>query len=201
MSDQLQDLLKRVYDEGVAKANAEAESILSEAKSKAEEIINKATLEAENSLKIAAKESADLKKNTDSDLQMAANHSLSALKQKAIELILDKAISEKLNNTFNDIEFMQKLIIETLSAWKANAGTGNIVISESMKPQLDEFFIKSLKDIFKGELNVDFSPLMKQGFQISPADGSYRLSFTDEDFANLFKSYLRPRSKEILFGN
>jgi V/A-type H+-transporting ATPase subunit E len=201
MSDQLQDLLKRVYDEGVAKANAEAETILNEANAKATEIINKAKLEADEKIKLAEKDSADIKKNTDSDLQMAANHSLSAVKQKITELILTETLNAKLSGVFSDVDFIKKLITDTLTAWKANAGSGSIVISEAMKPLLDEYYIRSIKDIFDGKLNVNFSPVMKQGFQISPADGTYKLSFSDEDFANLFKTYLRPRTKEILFGN
>jgi len=201
MSDQLQDLLKRVYDEGVAKANAEAEKIIGDAKAKAEGIIKSANLEAEKAIQLSEKKALDLKNNTDSDLLMAANHSISAVKQKIVELILDESLSVKMSDTFSDAEFLKKLILESLNAWKANSGSGSIVISETMKPHLDEFYIKSIKGIFDGKLTVDFSPVMKRGFQIAPADGTYKISFTDEDFANLFKTYLRPRSKEILFGN
>ncbi len=49
MNDQLQDLLKRVYEEGVAKANAEAEKIISQAKEQAENTVSQAKAEAEES--------------------------------------------------------------------------------------------------------------------------------------------------------
>ena len=88
MNDQLQDLLKRVYEEGVAKANAEAEKIISQAKEQAEETIAKAKAEAEAILKDAEKKAEDLKKNTQSDLNMAYNHTLTALKQKITDLVL-----------------------------------------------------------------------------------------------------------------
>lgn len=201
MSDQLQDLLKRVYDEGVSKANAEAEVIINNANKKAEEIVNLAKIEAETKLKQAEKDAADIKKNTSSDLQMAVNHSLSAVKQKVTELILSQTLNAKLSTTFAEAEFLKKLIMEALEAWKTGAAGGTIVISEAMKPHLDEFFLQSVTKLFDGKLVVDFSPIMKQGFQISPEDGTYKLSFSDEDFANLFKTYLRPRTKELLFGN
>jgi len=51
MNDQLQDLLKRVYEEGVAKANAEAEKIISQAKEQAENTVSQAKAEAERILK------------------------------------------------------------------------------------------------------------------------------------------------------
>ena len=201
MSDQLQDLLKRVYEEGVAKANAEAEKIIGGAKADASEIISKAKAEAETLVKDAEKKAADLKKNTDSDLQMATNHSISSVKQKITDLILDKSLNAKVNAAFSDTDFVKKLIFEALSAWKASSAGGSISIAESMKPQLDELYLKSLKELFDNKLKIDFSPTMKQGFVISPLDGTYKLSFGDEDFANLFKSYLRPRTKELLFGS
>lgn len=199
MSDQLQDLLKRVYEEGVAKANAEAEKIIGSAKAEAAEIIAKATDEAELKLKEAEKKAAELQKNTYADLQMATNHTISAVKQRITDLILDKALDEKIREAFNDHEMVKKIIFEALSAWKANAAGGSITISENMRPALDEFYLKSLKELFDNKLEIDFSPTMKNGFVISPQDGTYKLSFTDEDFANLFKSYLRPRTKELLF--
>ena len=82
---------------------------------------------------------------------------------------------------------------------KQNTASGSITISETLKPLLDEFYLKSLKELFDNKLQIDFSPTMKKGFEIAPADGTYKLSFSDEDFANLFKTYLRPRTKELLF--
>ena len=37
-------------------------------------------------------------------------------------------------------------------------------------------------------------------FRIGPKDGSYYISFSDESFAELIGSYLRPATKKILFG-
>ncbi len=201
MNDQLQDLLKRIYEEGVAKANAEAEKIINEAKAKADELIANATAEAANTIAAAEKQAADMKKNTESDLSMAANHSLNAVKQKITELILSQTLNAKLGATFNDAEFLKKLIYEALTAWKANSASGTITISEAMKPRLDDYYLNSLKVLFDNKLQIDFSPTMKHGFSLAPADGTYKLSFNDEDFANLFKTYLRPRTKELLFGS
>jgi len=201
MNDQLQDLLKRVYEEGVAKANAKAEKIINEAKANAEELIAKATTDAEGKIAAAEKQAADMKKNTESDLTMAASHSLNAVKQKITELILSQSLNTKLANAFSDSEFVKKLIYEALNTWKANSASGTITISETMKPLLDEFYLKSLKELFDNKLQIDFSPTMKHGFSLAPMDGTYKISFNDEDFANLFKSYLRPRTKELLFGS
>lgn len=197
MSDQLQDLLKRVYDEGVNKAKDEAEQILEQAKNEAAAIMQKAQKEAEALLAEAKKHSDDLAKNTDSDLKMAAQQAMSAVKQKLTDVLLDGAFAAKLQSSVSDPAFLKQMILEIVSAWKESGG--KITISKNLEGKLDEFFLNSLPETAAKGLKVEFSPQMKNGFAISPADGSYKLSFSDEDFANLFKSYLRPRSNQILF--
>lgn len=197
MSDQLQNLLTKVYEEGVAKANAEAEKILEQAKAEAEKLIADAKAKAEAELTEAKKKSEELKKNTEGDLKMAGKHTISALKQKITDLVLNATIDDSVKNGFDDVEYVKSLIKETLESWKeANAG---ITISDKLKDKIDDAFVSSLKKCFDGKLEIDFSPQIKAGFTISPLDGSYKLSFTDEDFAQLFKNYLRPRTAKILF--
>ena len=87
-----------------------------------------------------------------------------------------------------------------MGAWKPKNVKGILQISQSIKGSLDDAFLGSWGPNLKGNPVVEFSPAMKQGFSLSPVDGSYKLSFTDEDFANLFKGYLRPRTAKLLFG-
>ncbi|HOY83900.1 MAG TPA: V-type ATP synthase subunit E family protein [Candidatus Syntrophosphaera sp.] len=197
MSDQLQDLLQRVYDEGVNKAKAEAEAILDKAKAEAEAILQDAKAEAAKTVAGAQKEAADIAKNTDSDLKMAAQNTLSAVKQKLTEVLLSEAFDPKLKEAATDADFVKKLILEMVAAWKESGGT--VSISKSLEGKLEQHFAQSLSASAGQGLKVEFSPQMKNGFAISPAGNDYKLSFTDEDFANLFKSYLRPRSSKILF--
>jgi V/A-type H+/Na+-transporting ATPase subunit E len=49
-------------------------------------------------------------------------------------------------------------------------------------------------------LKVNYTENLKSGFSIGPADGSYKINFTEDDFASFFKHYLRPRAIKILYG-
>ena len=200
MSDQLQDLLQRVYQEGVQKAQAEAERITNEAQAKADDTVSKANADAERIIKEAHTKAEELKKNSETDLKMAASHTLNSVKQQLVDVVLLKALDDPTKAGFSDPAFLKDVILATLDAWKANNAEGVIQISESMKGKLDEGFLGSLGTKLQGKLHVEFSPAMKHGFSLSPVDGSYKLSFTDEDFANLFKGYLRPRTAQLLFG-
>lgn len=200
MTDQLQDLLQRVYDEGVAKAKAEAEKIIQSAQDAANETVSKANAEAEEIIANAQAKSADLAKNSDSDLKMAAQHTINSVKQRLTDIILQEALDAKLKNSFSDPAFLKEIILASIHAWKASGAEGGITISESMQGKLDEGFLGSLGELLGSGIKVQFSPAMKNGFSLSPSDGSYKLSFTDEDFASLFKTYLRPRTAQMLFS-
>lgn len=197
MNDQLQDLLRKVYDEGVAKANAEADRILENAKSEAEVILAKANKQAEATIADARKEADALKSNTEGDIKMASNHSMSVLKQNIVDMLMKITVDESAKAGFQDPEFVKELIKEALAAWKESGA--QLSIAQSMEAKMDEAFIASIKSAFNKEIKIDFSPKIRAGFTISPLDGSYKLSFGDEDFASLFKHYLRPRTAEILF--
>ncbi len=201
MNDQLQELLKRVYEEGVAKAQAEAEAILAGAKSKADSILEDAGKQAEAIVAEAQKKADELQKNSTSDIKLASQHSISTLKNKITDIILQSVYDKDVKAAFNDTEFIKKVIVEVLEGWKAGNSTGNLVISESLQSKLDDHFLGSIKAILGNKLNIEFSPQMKQGFTISPADGTYKLSFTEEDFINLFKSFVRPRTQALLFNS
>jgi V/A-type H+-transporting ATPase subunit E len=196
MNDQLQDLLSKVYEEGVAKANAEADKILEQAEAEAQKMLEDAKSKAEATTQDAEKKAAELKKNTEGDLKMAGKHSLSALKQKVTDLVLSASVDKASKASFEDAEFVKSLIKDALAGWNKDA---SLSLSESLKAKLDEAFMASLKSVFDARLEIDFSPQIKAGFTISPIDGSYKLSFTDQDFAELFKNYLRPRTTKILF--
>ena len=40
---------------------------------------------------------------------------------------------------------------------------------------------------------------IKTLFSVSPADGSYKVNFGEEEFMNYFKEFLRPQLVEMLF--
>jgi V/A-type H+-transporting ATPase subunit E len=197
MTDQLQELLTRVYEEGVNKAKTEADALLEKARAEAATLIQQAQNEAEKITADAKKQAAELAKNTDSDLKMAAQQTLSAVKQKLTDVFLDKAFDPDLKAATTDPAFLKTLIPQIISAWKESGG--KITLAKDLEGKLEDHFLKTLQGSLAKGLQVEFSPQMKTGFAISPADGSYKLSFTDEDFGNLFKSYLRPRTNKILF--
>jgi V/A-type H+-transporting ATPase subunit E len=199
MADQLQEMLQKIYTEGVDKAKAEAAIIIQAAQDQADKIKADAQSDADKIVAVAKQKATELEKNINSDLKMAAQQAMSSLKHNITSSLLTEAITKQADSALQDTDFLQKLILEVLGKWSPSVHAV-ITIPESKQNELEAFFRDSVKKVFSGSLKVDFSPVMKNGIVISPADGTYKLSFTDEDFANFFKSYLRPKAANILFG-
>lgn len=200
MSEKLQGLLQRIHEEGVAKAREEARQILEEAQAQAEELLKKAEADATAVVEAAKKKAEELDRNTRSDLKMGAQHLMTSLKQRITNLVLAKAVDERIGGSFRENDFVKKLILETLKLWPERGQALNLTLPAAVEKDLEKWAKTALKDVLGGEVRVDFSPAMKNGFSVAPADGTYKISFTDEDFATLFRSMLRPRVQRLLFG-
>jgi V/A-type H+-transporting ATPase subunit E len=74
-----------------------------------------------------------------------------------------------------------------------------LILPEKEKENIAKYF----NDISKSELakgtEITFDGNVKSGFRISPKGENYIISFTDEDFANYFKGFMRPKTIQLLF--
>ncbi|MEA3318092.1 MAG: V-type ATP synthase subunit E, partial [Bacteroidota bacterium] len=190
------------YNEGVDKANKEAEEIIANAKNEAEKIQNEAEKEAKGIIDNAEKKANDTKKNVESELALAAKQTLRTIKQKITDLISYKAVSPQTKNAFNENDFVKKLIETVVGNWNPVKGEGidlSVLLPEKLEKDFEQYFKgKAGKELNAG-LELSFSDSIKGGFKIGPADGSYKISFSEEDFENFFKIYLRPKTIEILY--
>ncbi|MBN2348825.1 MAG: hypothetical protein JXJ22_08315 [Bacteroidales bacterium] len=204
MQNKLQKLTEKIYNEGISKGNAEADNIIKNAKSKAETLINDSKKEAEKILAEAKKKSAEMQKNTESELKLASKQTVNALKQQITEAVNGQIIDQSIDKAFNDKEFIKKIIETTVKNWSSGKSGSSMDISLLLpakeEKELKDYFTKSAKDLLDKGLIIKSDELLENGFQIGPKDGSYKVSFTDTDFKNFFKQFLRPRLIELLFA-
>jgi V/A-type H+/Na+-transporting ATPase subunit E len=200
MNSKIQQLTETIYNEGVQKAQEEAEAILKEARENAAGIEKKAQKEAERLVEEANQKSQELKKQVDSEIKMTFNQAVSAMKQEITSLITMKVIQPSVKDLFSDKDYLQKLISIVVKGWlEKESFDVKVILPEQERTQLEGFFKNNLADEMNKGLEVFFAQNMKSGFKIGPADGSYLISFTDEDFTNFLKAYLRPKTSQLLF--
>jgi V/A-type H+-transporting ATPase subunit E len=201
MNTKLQELTDKIYQEGIAKGNEEAEKIISDAKSEADDIVQKAKKEAEQIKTDAEKKAKEIEESTNAELKLSTRQALNSLKQDTADLITSKIVDDAVDSSVNDNDFMKKIIEITVNNWSQKEGTSDltILVNENQEKELIEYFKKNAKSLLDAGVEIKAGKQIKAGFQIGPQDGSYKVSFTDEDFNNFFKEYLRPKLVELLF--
>jgi V/A-type H+/Na+-transporting ATPase subunit E len=198
MDNKLQELTEKLYNEGVAKGNQEAEKILATAQAEASNLVKQAKQEAQAIVEAAQKSAEELTKNTRTELQMASKQAISALSQEVTSLINGSIASASVKQATTDASFMQNLILSAVQNWATKQDL-LVVVPEKDKSAVIDFFTAKAKALLDNGLAIESANNVKAGFQIGPKDGSYKVSFTEADFINFFKEFLRPKLVELLF--
>jgi len=203
MSDKLQMLTDQLYKNGVTKARAEAEKLLREASEKKAEIIRMARIEAETIIKEGRKEAEALRTKTEAELALAARQSESALKQRAVTFLSNGILHEEVVQSLGDRALLSKLILKAMDAWAASGEVPNL--SLLLSHTLEKEFLLNLKSALKKQINqevsISFSDKIKSGFKFESRDEAYIFSFTDKDFEEFFRSFIKERTRAALFGD
>jgi V/A-type H+/Na+-transporting ATPase subunit E len=203
MENKLQELTNKIYSEGIEKANREAEEILSRARADSEKMRSEAEKEAAEIITKAEKEAEDLKKNVHSEIRLSARQAVNSVKQKITGLVTAKPTGTAVKKAMDDREFMQKIIVAAIKNWDPKSSGGidiAVLLPEKDRKELNDYFSKKQKELLDNGLELKFDDGMRSGFKIGPKDGSYQISFTEEDFENFFRNYLRPRTTELLYS-
>lgn len=196
MDNKLLELTQKVYTEGIEKAKADAVTIIQEANSKAEDIIKEAQFQSSEIQKKAIASALDLSRNAESEIRMASRQAIAKLKQQIIEMITAKAIEKPVRDVMKDKKFVGELIEKVATCYNDNI---TLILPQSEKDHISAYFSDQLNNELANGFTVKFEGTMKAGFQIVPKDKNYTVSFTDEDFANYFKSFMKPKTLELLF--
>lgn len=196
MENKIQELTDKLFQEGVEKGKEEAQRLKENAEKEARQILDDANKQAEAILAKAQKQSNELKENTKSELKLFAGQAVNALKSEIASLLSNETISKSVREFTTDKDFLNKFIVSLADKWCA---TEPIVISTSDADSLKKYFAAQAKDLLDKGVKIEQVNGMKTLFSISPADGSYKVNFGEEEFENYFKSFLRPQLVEMLF--
>lgn len=194
MENKIQELTEKIFNEGVEKGRVEAERIISDAKAEAASIIKKAEAEAEEIAAKARKAAAELDANTRSELKLYGAQAIGALKSEVATIVTDTIIKENLDGAIKE-GLLKDVILKIAEKWNSNE---QLVISTAEAEELKAFFAAKAKALLDKGIEIKEVNGVK-GFTVSPADGSYKVSFGADEFESFLKSFLRPQIVELLF--
>ena len=196
MENKIQELTDKIYREGVAKGNEEAQRLVGNAREEAAKILEDARKEAEAIVAAARKTAAETAENTQSEIKLFTGQAVNALKTEVASLLTNQVVTDAVKGFVADKDYLNKFIVSLASQWVANE---DIVISTADAEDLKKYFAANAKALLDKGVKVEQVNGNKTLFSISPADGSYKVNFGEEEFENYFKDFLRPQLVEMLF--
>ena len=196
MENKIQELTDKIYREGVEKGNEDAQRLVSNAREEAAKIQEEARKEADAIVAAARKSAAETAENTQSEIKLYAGQAVNALKTEITSLLTNQVVSKAVKDFVADKDYLNKFIVSLATRWVADEA---IVISTSDAEGLKKFFAANAKAVLDKGVKIEQVNGNKTLFTISPADGSYKVNFGEEEFENYFKDFLRPQLVEMLF--
>ena len=196
MNTKIQELTDIIYNEGVAKGQAEADQILAQAQQQAQIIIKDAQNEADALLAAARKETADNAENVQKELKLYATQAVEALKSEIATVVTDKIVQDAVKGFTADQKAFNEFMLKIAQEWGKNQ---QIEIKAQDADALKKYFIANAKDLLDKGVKITQVNGQAAEFSIQPADGAYKVNFGTEEFENWFKSILRPQLVETLF--
>ena len=196
MENKIQELTDKIYREGVEKGNTEAQKLIANAQDEAKKIVEDARKEAEAIVAASRKSADELAENTKSELKLFAGQAVNALKSEIATLVTDKIVNADVKAFAADKDYLNSFIVALASKWSVNEP---IVISTADADGLKKYFASQAKALLDKGVKIEQVNGNKTLFTVSPADGSYKVNFGEEEFMNYFKEFLRPQLVEMLF--
>ena len=74
-----------------------------------------------------------------------------------------------------------------------------MVVSVENKDELEKYIQANAKSLLDSKLKIESVNGLKTGFEIAPADGTYKVKFGEDEFIEYFKEFLRPQIQKLLF--
>jgi V/A-type H+-transporting ATPase subunit E len=203
MENKLQELTQKLYTTGIEKAKNEADQIIAEAQIKADKIIADANSEAFSIINKSKKESTELQLKIESELKLSSKQVISSIKNQITNLVTQDLIIKDIDKSLSDNDFIKSIIELMVKKWQpddANSTDLQIILPEQKKENFNKYIKEKISHLMKKGLEVNFEDSFKSGFKIAPKDNSYIINFTNEDFDNFFKTYLKAKTANLLYG-
>ena len=182
MELQIKDLVSSIRKDGIDAANAEAESIIAEAKKKAASIVEEANEEAKQHKDAAEKEIEILRESAKVGAEQAKRDAMLSFKaeiQKEFEKILAANVRK---------QFSGESLGTLIRAAMAEENVGDYVVEVT---EVGDLLKQELAEEIGNGLEIRPSKNVQQGFRVSAKDGSGFFDCSDEAIMEMLMPYFR----------
>lgn len=197
METQLEDIIQKIQDEGVATARTRAKEITDLAEKQAAQRIQTAQEEAAAIIKDAEKERDRLIASGESALQQSGRDLILAV-QKRLTSMFEAVIDDSLGSALSP-ERVGEIIVALVQAWKSKEeGSFEVLVPQADRDAIETTVRKALNDKIAAGVEIRPVSSIAAGFRIGRQDGAVYYDFSSESLGELLAAFLNPRLGEIM---
>lgn len=199
MTQQVQELIDKIKQEGVATAQKEAETITEKAREEAGRINKDAQSSTEQLLANAKVEVKKMQESSQMAVRQASRDMLLTLREgilKMLEAIVAKEVKDALTPE-QLATIITDVVKNSAEADKADADIRVMLSAKDLK-KLEEHFIAKLQKKIKGTLTFSGNQDIEKGFTVSYDAGKSSFDFTDESLAQFLSQYVNDQVAQLL---
>jgi len=197
MAQEINDLIAKIQEEGVAAAEKQAAQIKTEAVSMAQKIIAEAKMQAEKIIAQANVEAKKLDDATNASLKQAGRDLLISLK-KEINFMLDRLVKSNMRQVLT-MEELTRIIRDLIKSAPLSLGSQIVIsLAQQDKDKIEKEFLKQLAEETKKQIVLNSADEIDGGFIISFDSGKSTFDFSTHALAEYISSSLRPGLSKIL---
>lgn len=198
MEIQLQELIDQIKKDGVAAAEAEAETIRQAARAEAETILSDARAEADRMLLQARAETERLTKSGEDAIRQAGRNLLLSFRE-SVARELTAIVRDDVAAVYASDAFPQ-LLLRAVEGWAArpDAEDLTVILSGDDLARLEQTLLAELQARLRGGVTLKASDRFDGGFRIAGGDGAVSYDFSAEAVVDMLSNYLSPRITALL---
>lgn len=199
MTQELQHLLDAIQKDGVDKAEAEAQRIVSEAREQARQTLEQANAEAGAIREQAEKDADAFQERANHELEQAARNVIIAL-GRGIENLLRLTVADAVGEAMSP-DTLKEILLRIAESYIAEQRQGQVLelfLSQEDERALAEFFTTKMREKLQRGVVVHPSFKIRKGFQVSLRDQQFYHDFTQEAVTDEMCHYLQPRLEKIV---
>lgn len=199
MADDLQQLIERIQQEGLAKAEGEARRIVEEARAEAEALRRDAEAQARAIVEAAEGEARTFAERGNKALEQAARDVILSVRQAVddtFQALVRQTVGDAL--TLDTVKQMMVKVVEGYCARQGQCSEIDLMVNPGDQQPLVDFFLKTYREAIDKGIEIHADAGVVKGFRVSVEGEHLHHDFTQQEIAAAMGRLLRPRLAEIL---
>lgn len=194
MAEELQSLIERIQRDGINKAEADAQRIVSEAERRAAAIQKAAEERAAGILAQAEKDAQQYGVRADKALEQAARDVVLSVHQ-AVTASLQSLVSLEVGAALA-ADTLPNLLVKLVEAYWAQQGDGaglDVLVGPADQKVIADYFLQRYREALDRGVEIKADGTVLKGFRVAVAGGDVHHDFTQAAIAEALGRLLQPR--------